>query len=59
MIAKKRVVTRPRTAAQRRARAARILRILEGTYPGATTALTYRTPWELLAATILSAQCTD
>lgn len=28
-------------------------------YPGATCALTYRTPWELLVATILSAQCTD
>jgi endonuclease III len=28
-------------------------------YPGATCALTHRGPWELLVATILSAQCTD
>jgi endonuclease-3 len=28
-------------------------------YPGATCALTHRSPWELLVATILSAQCTD
>jgi endonuclease-3 len=36
-----------------------ILRILEKTYPAAETCLTYRTPWELLVATVLSAQCTD
>ena len=28
-------------------------------YPGATCALAHRSPWELLVATILSAQCTD
>lgn len=28
-------------------------------YPGATCALHHRSPWELLVATILSAQCTD
>ena len=28
-------------------------------YPGATCALQHRNPWELLVATILSAQCTD
>jgi endonuclease III len=28
-------------------------------FPGATCALTHRNPWELLVATILSAQCTD
>jgi len=28
-------------------------------YPGATCALVHRSPWELLVATILSAQCTD
>lgn len=28
-------------------------------YPGATCALHHRNPWELLVATILSAQCTD
>ncbi len=41
------------------ARAGRILDVLEATHPDATCALHYRTPWELLAATILSAQCTD
>ena len=28
-------------------------------YPNATCALVHRNPWELLVATILSAQCTD
>jgi endonuclease-3 len=28
-------------------------------YPGATCALTHANPWQLLVATILSAQCTD
>jgi endonuclease III len=28
-------------------------------YPGVTCALSHQTPWELLVATILSAQCTD
>ena len=32
---------------------------LDRLYPGATCALTHRSPWELLVATILSAQCTD
>jgi len=41
------------------ARANRVLDILEAAHPDATCALHYRTPWELLAATILSAQCTD
>lgn len=36
-----------------------ILKILEETYPEATTALNYKTPFELLLSTILSAQCTD
>ncbi len=35
------------------------LAILERTYPGAKTALEYGTPFELLVAVILSAQCTD
>jgi endonuclease III len=35
------------------------LAILEGTYPAAVTALVYRSPFELLVAVILSAQCTD
>ncbi len=50
---------RPKTAAERRARVGRILLGLDGMYPGATCALLHRSPWELLVATILSAQCTD
>ncbi|MBX3261033.1 MAG: endonuclease III [Labilithrix sp.] len=36
-----------------------ILRALERAFPDARTALRYRTPFELLIATILSARCTD
>lgn len=36
-----------------------ILEELERLYPNAKPALTYRTPYELLIAVILSAQCTD
>jgi endonuclease-3 len=35
------------------------LKILEKTYPNARTALNYGSPFELLVAVILSAQCTD
>ena len=41
------------------ARIAAILRGLDEAYPRAECALTHRSPWELLVATILSAQCTD
>ena len=37
----------------------RILHGLDEMYPGATCALDHRDPWQLLVATILSAQCTD
>ena len=37
----------------------RILTLLKKEYPGSTTALTHKNPFELLVATILSAQCTD
>ncbi len=40
-------------------RVAEILKRLEATYPGATCALHHHNAWELLVATILSAQCTD
>jgi endonuclease-3 len=40
-------------------RIAAILKGLEEAYPSAECALTHRSPWELLVATILSAQCTD
>lgn len=53
------LVPRPKTAAERKARVGRILKGLDQMYPGVTTALHYRSPWELLVATILSAQSTD
>jgi endonuclease-3 len=40
-------------------RAERIYEILESEYPDAHCALVHRNPFQLLAATILSAQCTD
>jgi endonuclease-3 len=40
-------------------RVAAILKGLDEAYPEAVCALTHQTPWELLVATILSAQCTD
>ncbi len=51
--------SRPKTAAERKARVAEILRRLDTMYPGATCALHHNNPFELLVATILSAQCTD
>jgi len=36
-----------------------LLKRLDTTYPGVTCALTHQSAWELLVATILSAQCTD
>jgi len=40
-------------------RIAAILRALDEAYPNAVCALNHKTPWELLVATILSAQFTD
>ena len=40
-------------------RVAKILADLRAAHPGATCALLHSSPWELLVATILSAQCTD
>src|SRR5215475_3703276 len=40
-------------------RVAEILRRLDQLYPGVTCALRHQNPWELLVATILSAQSTD
>jgi endonuclease-3 len=40
-------------------RVSEILKRLDARYGGATCALTHRNAWELLVATILSAQCTD
>ena len=40
-------------------RVSAILKALDEAYPNAECALHHHTPWELLVATILSAQCTD
>jgi endonuclease-3 len=42
-----------------RRRMSTVLRRLRAAYPEARIALDFRTPWELLVATVLSAQCTD
>lgn len=44
---------------ERRRRVRQLLKRLHEKYPEATTALHYRTPLQMLVATILSAQCTD
>lgn len=49
-------MAKPRTPAGRAREVARRLELL---YPGAECELTHSNPYELLAATILSAQCTD
>ena len=50
---------RPKTAAERQERLKKILATLDKMYPNATCALVHSNAWELLVATILSAQCTD
>ena len=50
---------RPKTAADRKERIRKILNGLDKMYPNVTCALTHTSAWELLVATILSAQCTD
>ena len=54
-----RMVPKPKTAADRRQRVERILKVFDKLYPDANCALDHGSAWELLAATILSAQCTD
>lgn len=46
-------------ASERRARARSIIDALRDAYPGARCALHHESPFQLLIATILSAQCTD
>jgi endonuclease-3 len=54
------LVTRsPRTIAQKRAIAERVLHDFQREYPDAHCELDHRNAFELLCATILSAQCTD
>ena len=45
--------------AERKRAAGKVLRRLHADYPDAECALVHRSPFELLVATILSAQCTD
>lgn len=52
-------VPKPKTAAERKVRLGKIIAEFDRLFPSATCALNYRSPWELLVATILSAQCTD
>jgi len=60
-VAKKKRSTRPKrpTKAELPAHALRVLRKLKQDYPIAICELTHESPFQLLAATILSAQCTD
>jgi len=63
VLERKKPVVAIKTLTQRAAlapeRIAAILKGLDEAYRDAVCALTHRTPWELLVATILSAQCTD
>lgn len=52
-------VPKPKTAAERQKRVQKILAGLDQMYPDAACALHHSNPWELLVATILSAQSTD
>src|SRR5437879_9365612 len=52
-----RAIVKARGARPERVRA--ILEKLDEAYPAATCALEHQTPFQLLVATILSAQCTD
>ncbi len=47
------------TDAERKRRGTTVLRRLRAEFPAARTALTHHSPFQLLVATILSAQCTD
>ncbi|MGD0683239.1 MAG: endonuclease III [Terracidiphilus sp.] len=59
MSAKLKTTTRTINRALTPDRIAAILKGLDEAYPNVECALTHRSPWELLVATILSAQCTD
>jgi endonuclease-3 len=54
-----RKVPKPKTSVERKARIARILEELDRLFPNVTCALHHKDAWQLLVATILSAQCTD
>lgn len=44
---------------KKKARAKAVLAALEGVYPAPKALLDWATPWQLLSATMLAAQCTD
>jgi endonuclease-3 len=52
-------VTKGDEAVTKRERVRAVVELLGGAYPEARCELHYRTAWELLVATVLSAQCTD
>ncbi len=52
-------VPKPKNAAERKARLGHIFEELDKLFPKATCALLHENAWQLLVATILSAQCTD
>src|SRR5581483_7018957 len=52
-------VPKPKNAAEGKARINRIMDELDRLFPKATCALHHKNAWQLLVATILSAQCTD
>ncbi len=65
-VQKKKTVARSKDTASHTAydplapeRVRQVIAGLDQLYPGVTCALTHRSAWELLVATILSAQCTD
>jgi endonuclease III len=53
------LVPKPKNAAERAARLKKIIKTLDEMYPKPAVPLIHRNCWELLVATILSAQCTD
>ncbi len=52
-------VLKPRTAEDRKRRVSTLLRRINKDYPNVECALHHTSAWQLLVATILSAQCTD
>ncbi len=52
-------VPKPKNAAERKVRLQKIIAELDKLFPDATCALHHEDAWQLLVATILSAQCTD
>jgi endonuclease-3 len=54
-----RKVRKPKNVGERKARLERIFEELDKLFPQATCALQHKNAWQLLVATILSAQCTD